>query len=255
MAAITVPVYSARFEWLVDWLYPPRCRGCAQRITGRDAEFFCVNCWQQIQLVCSPLCTTCGTPFPDGSGDDHLCGACLAHPPYFDRARAWVCYPREEAGEHPLRHVVPRFKYGRKISYGKGLGRFLAHHAAAVFADCSVDLIVPVPLHAKRLRWRGFNQSVLLARQVSRVLNVPLDPWIFYRQHETPPQTQLSEEERQRNVRGVFALRDQNAVRGQRILLIDDVFTSGATVNECARTLKRAKAEAVYVLTLARAVA
>ena len=120
--------------------------------------------------------------------------------------------------------------------------------------QCPADLIIPVPLHPKRLRWRGFNQSVLLARQVSREYAIPLDPFVVYRNKETPPQTQLTEDERRKNVRGAFSLNDQKSVKGKRILLIDDVYTSGATVNECSRALKRGGAKEVYVLTLARAV-
>jgi ComF family protein len=115
-------------------------------------------------------------------------------------------------------------------------------------------LIVPVPLHPKRLRWRGFNQSVLLARQISRDYKIPMDPFVLRRNKETPAQTQLTEEERRRNVRAAFTLNPENSVEGKRILLVDDVYTSGATVNECSRTLKKHAAKEVYVLTLARAV-
>jgi ComF family protein len=109
-------------------------------------------------------------------------------------------------------------------------------------------------LHPKRLRWRGFNQSGLLARQVSRAYGVPMDPFVLLRKKETLPQTQLSEEERRKNVRGAFALNPARSVDGKTVLLVDDVYTSGATVNECSRTLLRAGAEEVTVLTLARAV-
>ena len=248
------PSLTDRLDWLVDWLYPPRCRACAGRIRGRDAEYFCSSCWPQIQIVAHPLCTICGRPFPDGSGDDHLCGACLRRAPEFARARSWVCYPREEETEHPLRRVVQKFKYGRKVSLGKPLGRLLALGCRDFLSTGDFALIVPVPLHPKRLRWRGFNQSVLLARQISRALGVPMDPFVLIRIKETPPQTQLSEAERRRNVRGVFALDPARSVEGKSILLVDDVYTSGATVNECSRTLKRGGAEEVTVLTLARAV-
>ena len=117
-----------------------------------------------------------------------------------------------------------------------------------------VDLIVPVPLHPKRLRWRGFNQSVLLARQVSRAYDLPMDPFIVVRHKETTPQTQLSEAERRRNVRGAFSLRSGKTLHGKTLLLVDDVYTSGATVNECSRVLKQGGAKEVHVLTLARAI-
>ncbi|MGB7949152.1 MAG: ComF family protein [Candidatus Binatia bacterium] len=121
-------------------------------------------------------------------------------------------------------------------------------------AECHVDLIVPVPLHPKRLRWRGFNQSLLLARQVSRKYDVPVDPFLLDRRRETLTQTELTEEERRRNVRGAFETDPKKSLKGRRVLLVDDVYTSGATVNECSRVLMRAGAREVTVLTLARTI-
>jgi len=254
MQLIASPTFVDRFDWLVDWLYPPRCRACAGRIHGRDQEYFCTSCWRQIQLVTHPLCTVCGRPFPDASGEDHPCGVCLTRTPHFVVARAWACYPREELEEHPLRQVVQKFKYGRKVSLGKPLGRLMARGCQEFLAACEVDLIVPVPLHRKRLRWRGFNQAVLLARQIARAYEIPIDIFLLERHKETTAQTQLSEEERRRNVRGAFALNPDRSAAGLKVLLVDDVYTSGATANECSRTLLRNGVERVYVLTLARAV-
>ena len=117
-----------------------------------------------------------------------------------------------------------------------------------------MDLIIPVPLHPKRLRWRGFNQSLLLARQVSRLYEVPVDPFVLCRERETPPQTQLAEDERRKNVRGAFAIYPGKLLKRRSVLLVDDVYTSGATANECSRVLVRGGAREVYVLTLARTV-
>ena len=243
-----------RLDWLVDWLYPPRCRACGGTIYGRDAEYFCGVCWPKIRLVSHPLCNRCGRPFPDAGGDDHHCAACLTRTPYFVRARAWGCYPREEITEHPLRQVVQKFKYGRKVSLGKPLGRLMAQGCQEFLDACHVDLIIPLPLHPKRLRWRGFNQSLLLARQVSHMVQVPIDPFALHRNRETPPQTQLTEDERRKNVRGAFAIDTGKPFKEKSVLLVDDVYTSGATVNECSRVLVRGGAKEVYVLTLARTV-
>jgi ComF family protein len=150
--------------------------------------------------------------------------------------------------------VVQKFKYGRKVSLGKPLGRLLARGCEDFLRGCGADLVVPVPLHPRRLRWRGFNQSVLLARQVSCAYDMPMDPFVLVRHRETPPQTQLTEEERRRNMHGAFSLNPDRPIEDKKILLIDDVYTSGATVNECSRTLRRGGAAEVYVLTLARAV-
>jgi ComF family protein len=245
---------SDRVDRLLDWLFPPRCRACGVWTRGPDSACFCSSCAAAIELIEHPLCIICGRPFPGSAGEDHLCGACIRRAPHFQRARSWACYPREEADPQPLRTAVQKFKYGRKVSLGKPLGRLMAAGCGEFLVQCRPELIVPVPLHPKRLRWRGFNQSLLLARQVSRACGAPVDAFLLIRRRETPPQTQLSEEERRKNMRGAFAVRAPASVRGKTLLLIDDVYTSGATVNECSRELRRAGARAVNVLTLARAV-
>jgi ComF family protein len=254
MEPLLRPTVADRFDWWVDWLYPPRCRACGGRIAGRDSEYLCAACRPQIHLVSHPLCSVCGRPFLDASGEDHLCAACLTRMPHFVQGRAWACYPRDEGTEHPLRQVVQKFKYGRKVSLGKPLGRLMAQGCREFLSEFSIDVVIPVPLHPARLRWRGFNQSLLLARQVSRIYNVPMDAFVLYRNRETPPQTQLSEEDRRKNVRGAFATYPEKSLKGINVLLVDDVYTSGATVNECSRVLTRDGAKRVYVLTLARTI-
>ena len=243
-----------RFDLLLDWFYPPRCRFCKEVILGQDDKCFCESCREKIRVVSHPLCSKCGQPFLDASGEDHLCGGCLIRPPSFLTARAWACYPREEIDMHPLRRIVQQFKYGGRVSLGRPLGRLMARGCYEFFCDLPLDCIVPVPLHPRRLRWRGFNQAVILGREVSRLWGVPMDPFILLRSRETPPQTQLPEGDRRKNVRGAFSLKTEKSVRGKRLLLVDDVYTSGATVKECSRTLIRAGAKAVSVLTLARTV-
>lgn len=239
---------------LLDWLYPPRCRFCRDRIIGSDEECFCPSCGKKVRLVSHPFCLLCGRPFLDAGGEDHLCGACLTRRPHFLRARSWACYPTDEGEDHPLRTVVQRFKYGRRVSLGKPLGRLMARGCSDFFPGHPFDTIVPVPLHPKRLRWRGFNQAALLAREVSRLWRIPMDPFILFRSRETPPQTQLPEQERRRNVRRAFLSNPEKSLGGKSLLLVDDVYTSGATVNECSRTLLGAGAKEVHVLTLARTV-
>jgi ComF family protein len=244
---------SLRFGRWLDWLYPPRCRFCRDSILGGD-DCFCGACRGRVRLVVHPLCTLCGRPFLDTSGDDHLCGKCLARRPHFTYARSWACYPSDSDGEHPLREVVQRFKYGRKVALGKPLGRLMAADCRESFRERALDVIVPVPLHRKRLRWRGFNQSVVLAREIGKLWKVPVDPFILLRSRETPPQTQLSEEERRKNMQRAFSVNTVKSIEGKTLLLVDDVYTSGATVNECSRALKRGGAKEVCVLTLARTV-
>lgn len=247
-------VRTVHFSRLIDWLYPPRCRFCKDSVIGRDEDCFCLSCREKILLVSHPLCPMCGRPYPSAGGEDHLCGICMTRPPYFYQARAWACYPTAEVEDHPLRGVIQRFKYGRKVSLGRPLGRLMARGCRQYFSEVSLDLILPVPLHPKRLRWRGFNQAVIFAREVGGLWRLPMDPFILLRSRETVPQTDLTEEERRKNVRGAFSLVSAGAVRGTRILLVDDVYTSGATINECSRILVRGGAKEVHVLTLARAV-
>ncbi len=150
--------------------------------------------------------------------------------------------------------MVYKFKYGRKVSLGKPLGRVMTLGCREFLEGRRFELIVPVPLHSRRLRWRGFNQSLLLAQQISRACQVAADPFVLRRARPTPPQTQLPEDERRRNVRGAFTLNPDRPINGKGILLVDDVYTSGATVNECSRVLMRGGAREVSVVTLARVV-
>jgi ComF family protein len=239
-------------RWL-DWLYPPRCRFCREA-TQRAEDCFCAACLEEIRVIDCPVCTICGRPFLDTSGDDHLCGGCIARPPHFARARSWACYSTDDGDEHPLRSVLQRYKYGRKVSLGKPLGRLMAENCRGMFPVGAFDVIVPVPLHRKRLRWRGFNQSVVLAHEVGKEWSVPVDAFALTRARETPPQTQLHENERRKNMRRAFAVSPRRSVADKAILLIDDVYTSGATVDECSRALLRGGAREVSVFTLARTV-
>jgi ComF family protein len=240
--------------YLLSCLYPPRCRFCKQSIPALEEGCFCARCKGKIRLISHPLCGACGRPFFDGAGEDHSCGACLTRAPRFVKARAWACYPREGAEGHPLRDVLQQFKYGRKASLGKPLGRLMARAGREEFSEASLDCIVPVPLHPKRLRWRGFNQSVILGEEVARLWGIPMDPLVLLRAKETLPQTQLSEEERRSNVRAAFTVNPRKSVRDRSLLVLDDVYTSGATVNECSRALLRAGAKEIYVLTLAHTI-
>jgi ComF family protein len=243
---------SRRLGAFLDWLYPPRCRSCRDGVLGRDEECVCAACRSRIRLVAHPLCAICGRPFPDAAGEDHECAACLTREPHFSKARAWAFYPRGESPDDPVRVMVQKFKYGRKISLGKPLGRIMAAACYEEFRNDNLDCIIPVPLHPKRLRWRGFNQAVVLGKELSRAWRVPIDPFVLVRTRPTVPQTELHEEERRKNVRGAFAVNDGAPLKHKTLLLLDDVYTSGATVNECSRVLRRAGAKAVHVLTLAR---
>jgi ComF family protein len=230
--------------WAFDLVFPARCPLCLHRT---DRVALCADCDRAIALAGSPLCPVCGLCFA-APGADHRCGRCLRRPPHFSRARACALYRADQAS--PLIDALHRFKYGRDITLAGPLGEFLASHAPLAIDQ---DLVVAVPLHLERLRWRGFNQSLALAGAVAQAAGRPLIRTALEKQHATPPQVGLGEVERRHNVKGAFTMRRPGAVRGRSVLLIDDVMTTGATVDECARTLRRAGARRVDVLVLARA--
>jgi len=198
----------------------------------------------------SPLCTVCGVPFRTRGDADHLCGGCLTHPPRFTQARACAVYDAAESVADPLKAVLQRYKYNRDVSLAGPLAALLATRAP--LALDTYDVLMPVPLHVDRLRWRGFNQAQLLAQGL--VERLPVDAFALQRVRPTRPQVQLNETERRRNVAGAFHVAHPEHVRGRRILLVDDVYTTGATVDECSRVLRRAGARGIDVLVLARAV-
>ena len=236
------------------FLYPQRCLGCEDIIASE--ELFCQICEQAVRPLAAPLCRRCGAPFATGS--DRICGRCLTQSPAFARARAWAYYENAAHTVQPLSAAIQRFKYGRNMSTGKLLAQLCATHFP--LATFTYDLILPVPLHSDRLRWRGFNQSLLLAQAIGKSYQIKVDPFLLTRTKPTLPQTQLTESERKSNVRGAFCVitenrhNNQTGVKQKRVLVVDDIYTSGATVGECARVLYKSGASEVNVFTLARAV-
>lgn len=193
----------------------------------------------------SPLCTTCGTPFKTIDGIDHRCGECLDSPPPFTAARAAVAF------DGPVRDLIHRFKYSKQVRLRRPLGLMMAGSLAPFVVEASPDLLVPVPLHIKRLRSRGFNQALLLASLLGRQWGVQVSRHNLRRIRWTEPQVELPPDERVKNVRGAFHVSAPSEIAGKRIMLVDDVYTTGSTVRECAKTLKQAGAAAVYVATIA----
>jgi ComF family protein len=235
---------------ILAFLYPRQCLSCRTTIAAEHA--FCGECQPFIQPVSHPFCSWCGAPFVTLAGPDHLCGRCLADPPAFRRARAWACYRSEGTVPHPLNVAIQHFKYQREVSVGKSLAALATAHLADVEHD--YDVIVPVPLHPQRLRSRGFNQALIVSQAIGHAQDKPVDAFVLERTRPTPPQTQLSRSQRRANVRGAFDVAHAKRLAGKRVLLVDDVYTSGATVMECARALRRGSAKTVDVFTLARAV-
>lgn len=231
---------------LLDLVLPPLCLACRRPVEENGA--LCADCWSEVTFIAPPHCAICGFPFEYDRGIEAVCAACAGAPPAYDRARAVLRYDDASRG------LVLGFKHGDQTYAAPAFGRWLARGGAALVAEA--DIVAPVPLHRFRLLRRRYNQAMLLARRVGRDCGVPVDPGLLIRRRATASQGRLSPSARRRNVQGAFALRPDGArqIDGRRVLLLDDVLTTGATTEECARVLKRAGAAAVDVLTLARVV-
>jgi len=238
------------FNNFLEIIYPPRCHLCGSFLTGKEGAplHFCDDCLKALVRITSPFCPVCGVPFISRVEKDHLCGSCLKKRPYFDALAAPCLY------DGGIMEAIYQVKYGGKTFLAKSLGRLLIPLARERFGDTSGLLIMPVPLHPKRLKERGFNQSLVLARSIAPSLGAILDFQSLKRIKYTQPQTGLKRDERRKNVKGAFALSGQKELKGRTVIIVDDVATTGNTLNECARVLKKAGCEKVLCLTLARAI-
>lgn len=228
----------------LDAVLPPRCLGCGETVEATGG--LCGSCWSGLTFIDHPRCACCGAPFDYDVGGEALCGACARERPAFDRARAALSYDDASRG------LVLGFKHGDQLHAATAFAGWMARAGADAVARA--DIIAPVPLHRWRLWRRRYNQSALLALAIGRLAGKSVEPALLARRRATPTQAGRSRSGRARNVRGAFAVRPAFAesVKGRSILLVDDVLTTGATVEECARVLKRAGAAEVGVLTLAR---
>ncbi len=241
------------FKALLDLIYPPRCMVCEDFLlkdgTGSESpDGICASCAGGFVKNDGPKCLICGRPFPAGTRPDHWCEGCLRKPPLYERLGAPYAY------EGTLATAILRFKYGGLSRAAGVLGPLLADFAAGWVEAASDPLVMPVPLHPKRLRQRGYNQSLLLARHVAARFSAELDYVSLRRPKHTPPQAGLNREERRKNMKGAFVLARPQSVEGRTVLLVDDVATTGETLNACAGILQKAGCSRVLCLVLARAV-
>src|SRR5471032_959305 len=228
---------------VLDLLFPPLCIGCRAPVGEAG---FCASCWSGITILDGPGCACCGLPFPVALEGENICAACLAKPPAFDSARAILVYDQTSRG------AILALKHADRLDLVPGFTRWLSRIGRAALEDS--DMVVPVPLHPFRLWRRRYNQSAELARRLARDGSLSYATTMA-RSRPTPSQGAMaSAKARRRNVLGAFNIPDPAIVAGRRVLLVDDVLTTGATVEACARALKRAAAKRVHVLALARVV-
>lgn len=219
----------------LDWIYPPQCAGC-----GRLGSPWCDECNKKVILIGMVTCPLCGIPQPTL----RICPDCQQITPYFMALRSWAVYKDE------LRKAIHRLKYRRDIALGMALAVPMINKLREL--NWSIDLVVPVPLGLARLSERGYNQASLLARPIALYFHWSYQTNSIQRIRETQSQVGLAFKSRAENVKGAF-IADSSIIRGKKVLVVDDVITSGSTMNSCAEALRNAGAEEVYGFSLARA--
>jgi ComF family protein len=231
----------------LDFVLPPLCLKCRELVS--DPQSLCAACWVELKFLAEPLCACCGLPFPHTLGEGVKCAACLARPPVFDRARAAIAY------DDASRDLILPLKHADRLEAASVFGRWMASAARDLVAEA--DLVVPVPLHWRRLVKRRYNQAAVLAFAIAKRSTLHVDTAALVRAKATVSQGEMpSARARLKNVARAFVVPDahKRRIAGRHILLVDDVLTTGATLNACAKALKRAGASTVSAVTLARVV-
>jgi len=230
---------------LLDVVFPRICAGCGERVGG-ESHYLCWECLSELLLIRPPYCERCGDPVEGRVDDAFVCYTCASKKIYFERARSAARYDRV------LRQVLQEFKYRRAIWLRKDLTDLLHACLLLHYEPGEIDVVCPVPMHRRRRRERGYNQAQLLAASVARRIQKRLISGALARSRPTRSQTDLTASQRIDNVKKAFEPRRHRLLGGKRVLLVDDVMTTGATVNECAKVLKKVGAASVHVITVAR---
>jgi competence protein ComFC len=242
-------ILKSALDSLASVLFPGPCRICAETLTNASRIPVCEDCLGRFERIIEPMCVRCGRPFESGAALEAIepkCRLCRADFYAFDRARSFATY------DDALSEAIVLLKYEQVTRLGDWFAERLAEMVARAPAEWRADVVVPVPLHRERRRERGYNQAELIARPLAKRLKLPLDAGILLRTKPRPAQLVLSRTEHWKSVRGAYATREGARVDNLRVLLVDDVLTTGATLDACARALKKAGAAAVVGLTVAR---
>ncbi|MBW2146727.1 MAG: ComF family protein [Deltaproteobacteria bacterium] len=230
----------------MGFVFPPRCLCCGDFVRDGPWFFICRDCRLKINTIPFPACIPCGSPMEKGVRAESCCARCRSGVWNFGKAIAVGTY------DGPMAELIRQFKFRGRTEVSAFGGQLMASSLQKETAPGSYDLLVPVPLHIRRLRQRGFNQSLLLAREMERIIGIAVAPLALRRHRWTNPQPGLDEKSRRENVLGAFETPEPSRIRDRRVLIIDDVLTTGHTVNECAATLLANGVRTVDVVTLAR---
>ncbi len=231
----------------IDFIFPQKCPNCDKQIDA--TQLFCEKCFHQISFIKPPICHRCGLPLSCENyhpNDKILCPDCLKKRPTYDLARAVFVY------DSFSKTSILKLKYADKMEYALPFTELMQQAGRDLFEK--TDIIMPVPMHWRRKLKRKYNQADLLGNALAKKVKIPYMSNVLVRSRHTETQENKSFQERNRNVKDAFTITQVNKVKNKHILLIDDVFTTGATVNNCAKALKKAGAKAVYVLTIAKVV-
>lgn len=230
---------------VLDLVFPRQCAACGGAV-GRELCHVCWDCLAGMWPVCSPFCSMCGDPVPGPIQHHYTCSLCVGHPPGFDYARSAFMY------RGAMADLIKALKYHHDLHLSRDLATMLLACVNVHYSAIDIDAVIFVPLHRRKEIKRTYNQSRLIARELARMLGKPLIPDALQRVRDTPSQTELTSVQRRKNVRGAFRVCRPQWLDGRRCLLVDDVMSTGSTVSECARELKKAGAAAVRVVTVAR---
>ncbi len=233
-------------SFFLDKLLPPQCSRCSCRTA--DSHKLCGDCWEKIRFLDNPQCQLCGWPFEFETKDHFLCADCSRQPPLFTKGRSALQY------DDITRHMIIKFKHGDGVYLSKTFATLMKKASGDVFEEA--DILMPIPLHRWRLFRRGYNQSALLVKNLAKLSKIPAAYHVLCRHKSTKSQEGLSRKERLMNMRNVFCVpeKKKRLVQNKVIVLIDDVWTTGATLTEACRTLLSCGAREVRVLTLARVI-
>ncbi|NDB68699.1 MAG: ComF family protein [Methylocystaceae bacterium] len=250
MTLINLPTLSRtlgqRFgRALLDLVYPPSCLACRRGLSAMGA--LCSPCWSRVRFIERPFCERLGTPFSHDLGNGILSPEAISDPPVYHRARAVAYYE-----DGPIADLVHRLKYADHTELAGPMGRWMARAGHELLSQA--DALIPIPLHRQRLFLRRFNQAALLAHAIARYYNIRVETDALIRRKKTPPQVGLTRAQRAANMQAAFEVKDSSKIYGKRLILIDDVLTSGATAEAAARALLRAGAQTVDVLVFASVV-